>query len=212
MPRKKEPPTLNTSVLRVVKHNGMSRAWAVGIALTCCMLGAAPESRTLYGHRAYAVANESQLISVGKYRSTGIIVKLQPGAAVAFRRMREAAQRDGVGIAPISGFRNLYIQKYVFDKEVKKSGSPERAARWSAPPGYSEHHTGLALDLGDPPHPECDVEPCFEKSPTYDWLAKNAARFGFEISFPKNGGQVQFEPWHWRFVGDAESLKLFHTR
>jgi D-alanyl-D-alanine carboxypeptidase len=126
--------------------------------------------------------------------------------------MKEAAQRDGIGIVPISGYRTFFIQKYLFDKDVKKFGSPERAARWTAPPGYSEHHTGFALDIGDQPHPECDVQPCFENTHTYDWLAKNAARFGFELSFPKNGGQVLFEPWHWRFVGDPESLKLFRTR
>lgn len=180
--------------------------------VTCCLLAAAQESHTLYGHRAYSVANASQLVTVGKYRSTGIVVKLLPHAAAALLRMREAAARDGVGIVAISGYRAPFIQKYLFDKEVKKSGSPERAARWIAPPGYSEHHTGLALDVGDQRHPECDVESCFENTHAYEWLTRNAEHFGFELSFPQNGGQVLFEPWHWRFVGDSESLKLFRSR
>jgi len=195
-----------------MSHYPINSCWAVFTVLTCYMLGLTPESRTLYGHRAYALATESQLVSVGKYRSTRIAVRLLPAAAVAFKELREAARQEGIAIMPISGYRGLYIQKYLFDKGVKEYGSPERAARWYAPPGYSEHHTGLALDIADQAHPECDTQACFESTRAYAWLAKNAPRFGFELSFPKNGGEVSFEPWHWRFVGDPESLKVFRTR
>ena len=151
------------------------------------------------------------MVSVGKYRSSGRTVIMLAPAAAAFQEMREAAQREGIKIIPISGYRGLSIQKFLFDMGVKEYGSPERAARWYAPPGYSEHHTGLALDVGEHAHPECDIQPCFEKTHAYNWLAKNAQRFGFELSFPRNGDRVSFEPWHWRFVGDAESLKVFRT-
>jgi len=201
---------ISASVCRVANHHRMGQVLIVCAALTCGMRAGAPESRTLYGHRAYAVAKASQVVSVGKYRSARA-VKLLPNAAAAFRTMQEAAQREGVGIAPISGYRGLYLQKYLFDLKVKKLGSPELAARWVAPPGYSEHHTGLALDVGDPSTPKCDALPCFDKTRTYHWLTKNGARFGFELSFHESEGHIQFEPWHWRFVGDAEGQKLFHT-
>ena len=74
---------------------------------------------------------------------------------------------------------------------------------WVAPPGYSEHHTGLALDIGDLDHPETDVEVSFEETPAFEWLKNNADRFGFELSFPVGNPQgVSYEPWHWRFVGE----------
>lgn len=196
---------------RVLSRRRTPCAVLACVALACWALAAAPDGRTIYGHRAYAVADASQLVPVGWYRSTRIAVKLLPNAAAAYRRMEQAAQQDGIHIAPISGFRGLEIQKFLFDKEVKKYGSPERAARWTAPPGYSEHHTGLALDLADQAHPECDVESCFADTPTYIWLTHNAARFGFELSFPRNGAAVLFEPWHWRYAGDAASAQLFRT-
>ena len=80
-----------------------------------------------------------------------------------------------------------------------------------APAGFSEHHTGYAFDLADRDRPETDDEPAFETSPVSDWLKNRAAAFGFELSFPPNNWQgVSYEPWHWRYTGDAESKKLFH--
>lgn len=188
------------------------RDFAVCAALTYSILGGIPESWTLYGHRAYTTATESQLVSIGKYRSTRPVVRLLPSSAAAFLGMREAAQKDGIDIIPISGYRSPSYQRSLFDKEAKAYGSPERAARWFAPPGYSEHQTGLAVDIGDHANPKCDLEPCFENTRAYDWLTKYAPRFGFELSFPKNGDHVAFEPWHWRFVGNPESLKVFRAR
>ena len=212
MPGPEKLHTLLPAAARRVANNRrrVGQALVVCATLACRMLAAAPEARTLYGHRAYAVAKKSQVVVVGKYRSSRT-VKLLPSAAAAFRKMQAAAQLQGVGITPISGYRGFDLQKYLFDKKVKKLGRPELAARWVAPPGYSEHHTGLALDVGDPSTPKCDALPCFEKTRTYHWLTKNAARFGFELSFHEAEGHIQFEPWHWRFVGDAEGQKLFHN-
>jgi D-alanyl-D-alanine carboxypeptidase len=81
----------------------------------------------------------------------------------------------------------------------------------SAPPGYSEHHTGYAIDIGDGSAPSSNLSPDFEKTAAYRWLEQNGAQFGFELSFPPNNPQgVSYEPWHWRFVGDIDSLAIFH--
>lgn len=181
------------------------------VALTCCVLWATPDTATLYGHRAYSIVKPSEVVSVGNYRSTARVVKLLPCAAAAFREMQEAAHRDAIKIIPISGYRGFAQQRYLFGRGVKEYGSRESAARRYAPPGYSEHHTGLALDLGDQVHPECDLLPCFQKTHAYAWLAKNASRFGFELSFPTEREEMSFEPWHWRFIGNADSLKVFRT-
>jgi LAS superfamily LD-carboxypeptidase LdcB len=182
-----------TQFIRILAHGA---AWTV---LIHSMTGTAAGTETLFGHRAYQVVSESRLVPVGKYRTTGRVVKTLPPAAIAFKKMQEAAHREGVSIIPISGFRTGSYQQKLFANAVKRYGSKEGAARWVAPPGYSEHHTGLALDIGDEAHLECDVESCFERTPAYDWLKKNAARFGFELSFPPGNARISFEPWHWRF-------------
>jgi D-alanyl-D-alanine carboxypeptidase len=78
-----------------------------------------------------------------------------------------------------------------------------------APPGHSEHHTGLAIDVGDGARPACDVEPCFEETAAAAWLAEHARTFGFELSFPRGSRQPHYEPWHWRYRGDEASRRVF---
>ena len=70
----------------------------------------------------------------------------------------------------------------------------------SAPPGYSEHHTGCAIDVDTDGAPALEIE--FEQTPAFVWLSKNAARFGFVLSFPRgNPYGYQYEPWHWFYTG-----------
>lgn len=169
------------------------------------------ESAPRYGHKGYAEASPATLADAGLYRDTGRQVKLCAPAARAFVRMTEAAREAGVGIVPISGFRSVAYQKTLFDRAVKRYGSERGAARWVAPPGHSEHATGLALDVGDASRRDTDVEQSFKSTPAARWLATHAARFGFELSFPPDNPQgVQHEPWHWRFVGTDEAQLLFH--
>ncbi len=81
----------------------------------------------------------------------------------------------------------------------------------SAPPGYSEHHTGYAIDIGDEYYPDADLKTSFENTSAFEWLQENAAYYSFELSFPKGNSQgVSYEPWHWRFVGDRDSLETFY--
>lgn len=192
-----------------MNHSRITSYIAAWIIVTHPLVAVTSEAPSRYGHQAYDVVSEFQLVPVGKYRASVRVVRLLLRAALAFKKMQDAAELAGVSIIPISGYRSLSYQEGLFKRAVIKYGSEERAARWVAPPGYSEHHTGLALDVGDQAHPECDVEPCFEKGAAYAWLKKNAARFGYELSFPLAGTSVSFEPWHWRFVGDRESRRVF---
>ena len=82
----------------------------------------------------------------------------------------------------------------------------------SAPPGYSEHSTGFALDLGDAETPQANLQEDFEATPAFYWLQSNAHRFHFQLSFPRGNRQgVSYEPWHWRFEGSAEALRRFEA-
>lgn len=162
-------------------------------------------SSTLYGHLAYAEAPNQDLVAVGNGE------KLRQGAAVQFQAMVNAAAADGVQLVPLSGFRSREAQHYVFYAIADQRGQTlQQRARYAAPPGHSEHHTGYAIDIGDGAAPIHDLRVSFENTPAFHWLTANAATFGFELSFPENHPSVNYEPWHWRWVGDAESRQLFH--
>ena len=168
------------------------------------------ETKKPAGPPLFAEVSEGELTAVGNYRQTGRLVKMRADASAAFLSMTEQARADGVEIIPISGFRSSEYQETLFQRAVVKYGSEDAAVRWVARPGCSEHQTGLAIDLGDGANPACDVEPPFEETPAFHWLQKNASRFGFELSYPRNNPRgVHYEPWHWRFAGSPEAQQIF---
>ena len=128
--------------------------------------------------------------------------------------MQANARQSGIHLLVISGFRSVEVQEYLFFQVGQsQSLTPQERALVSAPPGYSEHHTGYAVDIGDVNYPQSHLEVSFERTPAFRWLEANAARYGFELSFPQdNPYGVNYEPWHWRFVGDRASLSTFHLR
>jgi zinc D-Ala-D-Ala carboxypeptidase len=138
--------------------------------------------------------------------------KLHHKAAKAYKEMIAAAQADGVSIVPLSAFRSIKDQQELFfEVSRERNQRPQERANVSAPPGHSEHHTGYAIDVGDGRVAAVNLSPDFENTEAFRWLQTNAARFSFELSFPKDNSQgVTYEPWHWRFVGDSESLEMFY--
>jgi D-alanyl-D-alanine carboxypeptidase len=137
---------------------------------------------------------------------------MRKSAAVKFQAMVQAARSAGVILVPISGFRSVKEQKQLFfDIGAQRNQTPAERASLSAPPNHSEHHTGYAVDIGDGAVPATNLQANFENTKAYQWLQANAARFSFEISFPQDNLQgVSYEPWHWRFVGDSDSLETFY--
>jgi D-alanyl-D-alanine carboxypeptidase len=168
----------------------------------------ASNSDTLLGHLPYPEAPASELKPITADGS----IKLRKAAAKKFEAMVAAARESGVVLVPISGFRSIEYQQHVFfDIKAQRDQTARKRAEVSAPPGYSEHHTGYAADIGDGAVPAMDLNPNFDKTRAFKWLQANAARFNFEMSFPKNNSQgVSYEPWHWRFVGDRQSLETFY--
>ena len=131
-------------------------------------------------------------------------------AGIALMKMIHTARDEGIWLIPTSAFRGFDRQQELFENQVKRRGSEEEAAKLSAPPGYSEHHTGYAVDLADGHFPGAEFSPTFADTDTYKWLQKNAEKFGFELSFPLNNAQgVSFEPWHWRFIDSPEAQEIF---
>ena len=168
-----------------------------------------PKPDTLLGHLPYAEAPQSELRPIVADGS----IKLRAAAATAYKAMVAAAQADGVSLVPISGFRSIQDQNHLFfDVKAERGQVATQRAQVSAPPGYSEHHTGYAVDIGDGSRPEMNLNPSFDQTAAFHWLKANAAHFSFELSFAKNNPQgVNYEPWHWRYVGDQQSLQTFYN-
>ena len=164
-------------------------------------------TNTVLGHFPYP---EAPLDTLRPVSAEGI--KLRAAAAQKFQEMVAAARIEGVRLVPISGFRTIADQNYLFfEVKAERNQTAQQRADVSAPPGYSEHHTGYAIDIADASRRDLDLRPEFDATPAFQWMQKNAARFSFEMSFPKDNPQgVSYEPWHWRFVGDRDSLETFY--
>ena len=160
------------------------------------------------GHLPYPEASKSDLVPV---TSDGSVL-LHATAAEKFRQMEADARAQGVILAVISGFRSTNTQDSLFfDVKEQRVQDTAKRAEVSAPPGYSEHHTGYAIDLGDANVPATHLSTEFENTAAFKWLEQNAAKYSFELSFPPNNSQgISYEPWHWRFVGDRNSLETFY--
>lgn len=160
------------------------------------------------GHLPYKEAPQKQLESI----TADGRIKMRQAAAKKFKAMVAAARSQGVIIVPLSGFRSVSEQDGVFFRvKAQRNQEVSKRAEVSAPPGYSEHHTGYAVDIGDGKVPAANLKQSFEKTQAFKWMDKNAPKYQFELSFPKNNPQgVSYEPWHWRFVGDRASLETFY--
>jgi len=126
-------------------------------------------------------------------------VEMVAPAAAALEKMFAAAQHDGIKLETVSGFRSMDYQTRLIRKKLKRGMSIQKALAINAVPGYSEHQTGCAVDLTAPGVPAADGS--FAQSKAFGWLERNAARFGFHLSFPPgNQYGYEYEPWHWRYV------------
>lgn len=127
-------------------------------------------------------------------------VRVTPPTAAAWDRLRVAAARDGIELLPISGFRSVSRQAEIIRGKLA-SGQPILSVlRLVAAPGFSEHHTGRALDLGCAGH--TDLEETFATTAAFRWLQTSAEPHGFTLSYPRqNPFGIGFEPWHWLFGG-----------
>ncbi len=164
------------------------------------------EATDILGHYPFEEVSRDALVSI----APGI--EMAEAAATAYRSMESAARADGVRLVPVSGFRSKEDQKYLFfEVKGERGQTAAERAKVSAPPGHSEHHTGYAVDLGDADAGGANLSESFENTRAFQWLEQNAGYYSFELSFPKGNAQgVSYEPWHWRFVGNQESLETFH--
>ena len=126
--------------------------------------------------------------------------QLTPAAFSAWSAMREAATQQGLSLFLISAFRSNQYQHDLIAGKLAKGRSIEEILRVNAAPGYSEHHSGCAVDVGTL---GCDaLSEEFENTKAYQWLVKNAEQHDFHLSYPRdNPFGIDFEPWHWCYRG-----------
>jgi zinc D-Ala-D-Ala carboxypeptidase len=136
--------------------------------------------------------------------------QLRAAAADAAEQMFAAAAADGVSMTVLSGFRSYDTQVSTYQHWVDVNGKAG-ADRVSARPGFSEHQTGLSLDIGDASG-SCRLEACFADTPSGSWAAQNAHRFGFVIRYQPGQESVTGyspEPWHLRYIGTKDAGAMF---
>ncbi len=123
---------------------------------------------------------------------------LRADAARAWRGMAAAALRDGIILEAVSGYRSHDYQLGIIERKLARGLALASILAVNAAPGWSEHHSGRALDISSPGEPA--AEESFEATPAFAWLAASAGGHGFTMSYPRdNPHGIVHEPWHWCF-------------
>lgn len=135
----------------------------------------------------------SDLVSVGNGQ------KMRKEAAEQVNKLLRDINADGLYLQAQSGYRSFELQTRLYNNYVSRDGVKE-ADTYSARPGSSEHHTGLAIDLSH----DGTLEESFEDTKQFEWLEKNAHKYGLILRYPKDKVYItgyMYEPWHYRYVG-----------
>lgn len=150
-----------------------------------------------YGERSgLSLVAEPELLGFAGRDRFGRPLWLHPDTARAWAHLRDAALRDGLVLDAISGYRSHDYQLGIFARKRARGQSVDEILTVNAAPGYSEHHSGRALDIGTPEQPPAAES--FERSEAFAWLCGNAAGYGFTMSYPRgNPHGIVYEPWHW---------------
>lgn len=129
--------------------------------------------------------------------------KLTHDAFKAWTSMKAAATEQGISLFLISAFRGLQYQHDLIKRKLEKGQKIEQILMVNAAPGFSEHHSGCAVDVGTL---GCDALVAdFENTDSFQWLESKASAFGFIMSYPRdNPVGIDYEPWHWCFHSEGK--------
>ncbi len=135
------------------------------------------------------------LVDVGP-NLVGRMQRLIPETAASWQQMLTAARDDGIMLLIVSGYRSFEYQASLIRKKINAGQSLSEILQVNAAPGFSEHHTGRAVDVASPGSRPLTEE--FESSEAFAWLRVNAAQYGFSMSYPRDNPEgFIYEPWHW---------------
>jgi D-alanyl-D-alanine carboxypeptidase len=142
-------------------------------------------------------AQSDQLVDAGKDISDRPLL-LTDECLQHWQAMQASALKSGVVLLAVSGFRSYAYQASLLERKLRRGLSLKAILTVNVPPGYSEHHTGYALDITTT---DCSVlSEEFAETKAFLWLKENAAKYNFTMSYPKdNGHGLIYEPWHWAY-------------
>jgi zinc D-Ala-D-Ala carboxypeptidase len=178
-----------------VKKGVVSASYLRRIGAVLGELGVDPQAVARRNLIPFAEARRLVPVGLG---TDGRDKMLAPDAAKAWKAMRAMARAAGVDLLLVSAFRSVDFQAELIRGKIQRGRSIQEVLQVNAPPGYSEHHTGCAVDVGFADVPPLDER--FEKTTAFAWLEQHAARFGFSMSYPRGNAEgFVYEPWHWRY-------------
>jgi D-alanyl-D-alanine carboxypeptidase len=137
----------------------------------------------------------AELVDVGP-NLVGRMQRLTAAAAQRWQAMTLAAAADGIELLIVSGFRSMEYQAALIRDKIEAGQAISDILAVNTAPGFSEHHTGEAVDIATPGSRPLTEE--FETSAAFQWLSRRAGEFGFSMSYPRdNPWGISYEPWHW---------------
>jgi len=159
-----------------------------------------------YAHdRNLQLFEEALSLVTAEIDPNGKIHRLTEAANQRWKAMKHAAAKDGLPLILVSGFRGVDYQAGLIRKKLDQGQIIDDVLKVLAAPGYSEHHTGRAIDITAPDCPPCSEK--FEHTDAFAWLTMCAGEFDFSLSFPRgNRYGFIYEPWHWAFHNKPELL------
>lgn len=126
----------------------------------------------------------------------GRMQSLTPGTAAAWLAMLDAARAEQIALVMVSGFRSMEYQAGLIRKKLAAGQTIDEILKVNVAPGFSQHHTGNAIDIATPGYKPLLEE--FAESPAFAWLTEHARRYGFTMSYPRDNPEgITYEPWHW---------------
>ena len=155
-------------------------------------------SSNLLAKRELTLFTDAADLTVAHVSRSGREHLLIPAAAEQWGCMREIADKEGVVLVMISGYRGFDRQLQLIQEKLAEGHHVDEILSVMAPPGCSEHHTGRAVDVGTP---GCEpLSENFEHTDAFQWLSSRAEEYGFRMSYPRNNRMgYRYEPWHWYY-------------
>ena len=148
-----------------------------------------------YGRGLRRYADATQLVDA-EHNIIGRMQQLAPATAKAWRELKQAALEEDIELLLVSGFRSIAYQVELFRNKLASGQSITEILRVNAAPGYSQHHTGRAIDLATPGARPLTED--FESTRAFAWMREHARRFGFNMPFKRDNPQgFIYKPWHW---------------
>ena len=163
-------------------------------------------------NRQYMVTDAYEPAELVEAQVPGQVRQMRPEAAAALEEMYAACKEEtGATLISVSGYRSYTKQKNLFAAKLRRvNNKVEKAQEYVAPPGASEHHLGLAMDVGQ--LNKAALTEKFADTVGGIWVKENCWRFGFILRYGEEWESVtgyKYEPWHFRYVG-KELAKEIH--